>query len=382
MPHDSQAYNQELSGFSITQWISEFFYQLQGRKGMTKIRKRLLLIAFVAGIGLLLAPWVQPNAQAVPFSNLLALNTLNTFEDQDRESIVDIDKSGTISKWDVFFGFLRLDDRSVPTAGADLDQTYVVFSFELEDIQSFTVGTNNVYQFTFGKTDSALAVSLGLDLASLHSLGGGLLPAIPSGNELFALYEGYTGNLLTTSPGDKDGDGQLTMFDFIQAITETDLQLVAGLRESDDHWYSNFTVPTAADPILTPTLLDSATLGGGLGGTNSFHAGLSVLWQDILAMGGFLELVQDNVEFPPSLHEIVISNGGVSGASDLLYAFGGSDVSPFFADITSGAETYAVWAVSSNADASVYPTPEPATMLLLGSGLAFAGFGARRKMKK
>jgi len=49
------------------------------------------------------------------FSSVLEVDRINTFEDQSRESIYDLDGDNTLSAGDVIHGFLRLDNRAVPS---------------------------------------------------------------------------------------------------------------------------------------------------------------------------------------------------------------------------------------------------------------------------
>lgn len=335
-------------------------------------------VVALAGAALLVAASAAP---AAIFYNTLVPGTVNTYEDQDRESIVDIDGDGAVSVGDVFFGWVRFDDRSQPLPGqstsADL---YGVFTFELQSVTPTPIGaTQTRYDFVFGATTSAAATALGLDLASLI----GPLPALEAGSPVGAFFEDVAFDLVTTSPGDFNGDGAFNMFDFTSRIAAGNLDLVAGFgggaTEADDHWFSDFTVPNASDPIANLALLNAFTLSGGTPGTNGFHSGLSILY-DSSAAWSFLEMVPDFVEgVPPSFHELTVQNAGISGASDLTY--GG--VNPFFFTIADAAgNQYNAYGVSSNADFNVYGVviPEPGTMILLGSGLlGLAGVSRRKK---
>jgi hypothetical protein len=111
-------------------------------------------------------------------------------------------------------------------------------------------------------------------------------------------------------------------------------------------------VPPAADPIANLAVLNVATIASGLPGTNSFHAGLTVLVNNHPSFL-FSKNVPDYVENPltPSLHELTIQNGDVSGASDIVYPQG----NPFFGPIVAGEATYNTYGVSTNADYAVLP---------------------------
>lgn len=347
----------------------------------------------VAGLG--------GTAEGALFFGSMVNNAVNTFEDQDRESIVDIDGSGTISPGDVFFGWVRYDERSSPLPGTPLpdDDVYAVFSFQIAPggIVTVPVGPVSLHSVTFLPT----AVP-GLTLDDLIGLPLGTNPT-----GISAIFEGVGANLITTSPGDvatsllfgAGADGILDMFDFTETIAGGTLDAIAGFGAGAgappaDHFFSSFVLPVLGDPILLPAgpILTTSTLAGGSIGTNSFHGGMTILFD---ASGGNLlpGMVPDSADGPPgSLHDVTIQNGQVSGAADLTYSSGiESPFGPFFrgtgigGDLTPGLPVGAggapvpVWGVSSNSDLNVYPIPEPVSIVVWGLlGACVVILGSRR----
>jgi hypothetical protein len=294
----------------------------------------------------------RPAAAAALFDSLVPGTGINFYEDVDRDVIVDIDGSGSLTTGDVFIGFARIDDRSLPLPGIHFapEEIYGVFS---NTVTNDPIGERIdngdgtfTYNISFGPTNMP-----GLDLGSL--LGG--IP-VPAGS-LIAIYEAVGVNLIVQSPGDFDEDGSFTVLDFIATIAAADLDVVAGFRDSDDHWVASFkNIPAVTDPISNLAVLEIATLGGGIPGQISFHAGLSILVNNHPTFS-FSKNVEDKVEFPAiTLHELTVQNGDVSGASDLVFPQG----NPFFGELTVDATTYTVYGASTNADYGVVPVVEQA----------------------
>jgi hypothetical protein len=127
----------------------------------------------------------------------------------------------------------------------------------------------------------------------------------------------------------------------------------------------------AADPIANLVLLENATIVGGLpGATISFHAGLGITWSggwyaenctSILRRSCWARKVEDAVEnrTTPTLHELGIYNGDVTGASDILFA----GVNPYFSSAAVGGtgkwNGISFYGLYINTDIGVYPRNNP-----------------------
>lgn len=330
------------------------------------------------------------SAQGSALYDSLIDNVTNFYEDQNRESVFDMDNSGGVSSGDVFVGFVRIDDRSIPTGDPQLapNELYGLFSIEVDTIESETDGTETEYFINYKPTTVT-----GL---TLSDLGVGNVDS----SSLVGVYGDVGANYITTAPTDQDSDGKITILDFALAISSTTQDLTTGLEEGVDHWVSEATV--GANPLLDPianlALTESLTLVGGVpgNGTIGFHSGMGITYAsmgDEDCGGGspwcFARLVEDDVENPldPSLHELTVQNGDISGASDLLY----SGSNPFFSgaaadgtgllDINGVGINY--YGLSSNADFGIFPQhiPEPSTLALMGLGMVGMGIARRRRSK-
>jgi len=99
-------------------------------------------------------------------SSVTVPDVINTFEDQSRESVYDLDGDNTLSEGDVIHGFLRLDNRALPTPlNLGTGDLYLALAQEVKSVSVNVDGLGpgrNIYQYQLGAVDSAKAVSLGL----------------------------------------------------------------------------------------------------------------------------------------------------------------------------------------------------------------------------
>ena len=361
--------------------------------------RHLLSLGLIFGA---VVAWAGPT-QASIFQNTHVGGVLNVYNDQSYESIFDLaggaDGSeapdGKFGVGDVIVGWLRLDDRSIPSGAPTIpdDDLYAVFTQEVSALtkEDLFNGDGDLvstkYDLTFKPTTVA-----GLTLEDLV----GSLPAGLKGDAAVALYEDVGINLDSTSPGDVDSDGSLTIFDFIDRIAMGNRDLIAGFGDGvvedlagDDFWVGEGTVGVGG-----LNLFDDLTVLYGAP-TNSpsvatFNIGLSVLYAD----NGVEYL--EKVGFPgqppgaSSLHELTITDGDVSGASDKMFDFGGADVNPYFFNFTLVAGVVAItededdlvaYGISDDAVVSIFPIPEPCSVLIWGllSGLGLVCVNPRRK---
>ena len=212
----------------------------------------------------------------------LVYDTLNTFEDQSREAVFDVDGDGAISEGDVAVGFLRLDNRSVPAPPFNLnepDGLYAVFAIEVDTIDTTDLGAAGSITFaTYAPVTNPAAVAAGLDLDTI--VGG--IPAVNSvgtpiepGGAMVAVYEGVTPNLIISAPG----GAATNLLDFTTHISGFDLDLVLGLgagaTEGDDIWLSRTFAPVGGSPFSDITVHENLPLGSGFT-LAEFQAGLSI----------------------------------------------------------------------------------------------------------
>lgn len=321
----------------------------------------------------ILATAMATSVSAGRLSSNIVAGEVNTFEDQSREAIFDLDGSGTLSNGDVIAGFIRLDDRTVPTPTSNLgaQEIYVGFSTTVTNLTITGAGT-----VTF---DQVATTQAGLTLSDIT--GEAL-----DNSAIAAVFSDIGVDLINTNTtaGKNDFLTQTTK------VSDGTFEVSAGIVEADDG-FSTILFGGAGVLAADLTVLYNATLGGGLGGLNGFSGGLTVIEN---ASGIEFEEVVPKTGPPTTLHEVVVSNGDASGACD-LYAVGascGANLAAIAASnfmfgsisLTVGGVVTDVdyYGISDNADYSVAPLPEPSVLALLGLGLVGVGVSRARKAKR
>jgi hypothetical protein len=164
---------------------------------------------------------VSLSSQGSVFFDSLVDNALNFYEDQNRESVFDINGNNKVDAGDVFVGYVRIDDRSSPLPGESVsNDVYGVFSLQVASITPTAIGGSTLYNIVYAPTTVA-----GLRLSDLGVTN-------TDANSLAGVYGDVGANYITASPGDVDGDGRLSILDFTSAITANTLDMVVGLEES------------------------------------------------------------------------------------------------------------------------------------------------------
>jgi len=301
------------------------------------------------------------------FSSVLEVDRINTFEDQSRESIYDLDGDNTLSAGDVIHGFLRLDNRAVPSPIALGPQDlYLAVAIQVESRDSVPDPTTPgalLHLIEYGPVTNPVAVSLGLDFAGLFAAAGVSQPTAPAGSPepVAMLFENVSLDLVTTSPGDIAGPAGVDMIDYVTTVLRADFDVSLAIDTADDDFWSALARGAfpGADPITDLSLLTTRQLNEGV--FLSFDAGLSVIIDNVAAV----DFREDGMPFPvtptpDSLHDFTFTNGDNSGAADI----GDAGENPFFFTISDElGNTYNAFGVTDNADVSTVPIvgeePEP-----------------------
>jgi len=314
---------------------------------------------------------------------------VQVIQDENRESVFDVDGDGALSVGDVLIGFSRLDTvvtppiaNLAPTAEFVLFATQVGSITRLDGITPRLPGEDALVDFV---PVSGAGAALGLDLASLTSAS---LTPVTDPRALAANFSGLvTDKTIASSavPG-----SIVSILDLITEMSvEGTLSTVAGLANPDDFWQSFFTSGTAAaSPVGNLPGLALVDLGAAFSnpvlGSNGFFAGLSVLSGD---SGLFLPTISiAGSPNPAGLFQIGIINGEISGAANADF---GGGVNPFFGTIPGLPTTMHdpgppinFYGAASNADVTFDSAiPEPTSLLVLGA-IAFLGSVTYRKSER
>jgi hypothetical protein len=335
--------------------------------------KKLSVQAMALGFALA----VSAGAQASFLSGQLTPNTLNIFEDNSREAAVDVNRNGLFDVGDVLIGFIRIDLKSSPNTATYDNQIYAIFSQQMTGQVACTSGGNCQ---TFAATTVA-----GLRLSDI------VAGADPNG--IAAVYSGGPiSDLIATAPG-----GFLT--DYFNVIKTMTLDLVAGIggagtnADGADFLTARAEVPAnfGAAGAGCANFLSMLCLTG-TDTVASYAAGLSILqtfggtsaftFADNVSSINFANLALSGPRF-----QLSISGGNATGGSGDPNMASWGDVSNLgnfaqcgFANNEPG---FLPCGFIDNADFGIRPlaVPEPATLILLGSGLAVAAYGLRKSRK-
>jgi hypothetical protein len=199
----------------------------------------------------------SPAKAAVFLGNIYVTGANNTFEDQDREALIDRSPTGdtpdgVFGVGDVLLGFARLDDHTQP-AGAfgDLgNRVYGIFSQQVVDVNGTGTGP---YEVIFDATTVP-----GLTLSAITGL---TLPA----EGIAAVFDRTTPfptDLINVSPGDVNGSGGApNLWDYFAEIVGNagpvpQPSLVAGIGNAGGAVLTTVGAGTIPDPAAFAPLPD------------------------------------------------------------------------------------------------------------------------------
>ena len=319
----------------------------------------------------------------------------NTFSDQDREALFDMNGNGKFDAGDVLLGYVVLHSRAAPLPGIGLGNSdlYAVFAQQVvgDRVTTDPLSSTTTHQIALAPLAAGgVATFLNTNVTPGQATWG-------DGQTLGMVFDTVGADFIANAPAaSADGiNGQTTITDFMAAIAGGNYALTTGfgtgLTQSDDHWVSTDTVSTLFDPFANLSLLNSLSQSGGLPGTTSYQAGLSILSTAVpYTPDKFLESVYLAPDFQSggiTTHQLTVVNGKLSGAADHCF----NNVNPYFSGASlcgagSGLFNFggntadvAYYGFSSNADFNVNPVPEPFTVSLLGVGLVGIGVVSRRR---
>jgi hypothetical protein len=309
--------------------------------------------------------------QASTFDTYLTAGTLNTFEDTSREAFVDVDGDGTFNVGDVLVGFVRIENRSDPSAIDLGNTTYIVFSQQIASIDTTT-----------GIVTFEATTATGLSLEELAGTSAGAMVAVVT-----TTNDTNFGNLIDTAA--VAGGTLEDYFNLLLGPTST-LELSAGIVDvTAGGDFFNATIDAAAafagcgidigDPLVVTTecienLDSSVTIA-------TFTAGLSIIDNNTAFTFSDTVLAAGNGD--ATLAQFAITGGNASGAAGTLPdEF--KDASTLTTANQCGETGDIPCGFRDNADFSVIPVavPEPAAMILFGFGLAALGIYGRRNRNR
>jgi len=322
-----------------------------------------------AAAAIALAFALSPAAQASFFTDTLVAGTINTYEDNSREAVVDVNNNGIFDAGDVIVGFIRMDNQSAPTSTGFDNNVYVIIS---QQLQAPSASCPAPFQCFAPTTTTGLTLA---DLGVTGDTTGGM----------FALYSGPSiTDLITTAPSPT-----ATMADYLNAIESgLTLDLVAGFRDPEDFLTATAFISATFDnncPALSPTgllcLVGSDTIAAVAGGLSVIQNNTGFTFSD--------SLTATNPVGPDGFFQIGIAGGNATGASDdpNFSNFGNADglggLNYNQCSTLAAPNVDLACGVRDNADFSLLPVasvPEPATLALMGIGLlGLAGLRRRRQ---